>query len=163
MSQSSKVRVVMVCLGNICRSPTAEAMFRQRAEHAGLAHLIEVDSSGTSDWHIGEAPDRRSQQAAKRRGYDLSTLRGRQAIAEDFDQFDYVLAMDEQNLRHLQRMCPEDYKGQLALFLDYGSSAVREVPDPYHGGSEGFETVLDLIEDASEGLLEDIRDRHLAG
>ncbi len=146
-------RVLMVCLGNICRSPTAHGVFAQKVEAAGLSHCIEVDSAGTSSWHIGEPPDSRSQQAAKKRGYDLSQQRGRQVTVADFSLFDYILAMDNQNLANLKALCPAGYKGYLGLFLNFASCANKEVPDPYHGGQAGFEQVLDLVEEASEGLL----------
>ncbi|MBC6907184.1 low molecular weight phosphotyrosine protein phosphatase [Saccharophagus sp. K07] len=149
--------VLMVCLGNICRSPTAQGVFEHRVRQRGLEHLIVVDSAGTSGWHIGEPPDPRSSRAARTRGYDLTSQRGRQVTVADFQQFDYILAMDEQNLRALQALAPKDYPGHLGLFLDFSEQkAYREVPDPYHGGSEGFELVLDLIEDAADGLLQHI-------
>ncbi len=155
------VNVLFVCLGNICRSPTAHGIFQQRVETAGLSTLINVDSAGTGDWHIGKGPDARAAAAAARRGYDLSALRARQVSAEDFAQFDYVLAMDRDNLRNLSLIKPEDYSGRLDLFLHFGPYAeVDEVPDPYFGGEEGFEYVLDLVEAASDGLLKDIVARH---
>ncbi len=150
---SQPVSVLFVCLGNICRSPTAEGVFRALVQEAGLADSIRIDSAGTSDWHIGAPPDPRTVRAARQRGYDLDSLRGRQASREDFQRFDYVLAMDDNNLRHLQRLAPADYSGHLGLFLAFGQSGRREVPDPYHGGAEGFALVLDLIEEASRGLL----------
>lgn len=150
------VRVLMVCLGNICRSPTAEAVFRQRVEQKGLSDHIEVDSAGTSDWHVGEPPDRRSINAGRQRKYDLSPLRARQATAADFHRFDYVLAMDHANMRDLLAICPPGHENRLSLFLSHGSDATEEVPDPYHAGQEGFETVLDLIEDACDNLIDRI-------
>lgn len=145
-------------MGNICRSPTAEAVFRQRVEHAGLEARIRIDSAGTHDYHIGSGPDARTQRAARQRGYDMSTLRGRQVTQADFVRFDYVLAMDEANLSGLQRIRPPGSKGHLGLFLDFARShAEREVPDPYYGGEQGFEHVLDLVEDAAEGLLQHLR------
>lgn len=156
-----KVRVLFVCMGNICRSPTAEAVFRRRAEAAGLDRDIYIDSAGTHDYHIGEPPDSRTQRAARQRGYDMSARRGRQVRRSDFGDFDYVLAMDNANLSILQRLRPEDAHGELGLFLDYATQHdEREVPDPYYGGEAGFERVLDMVEDASDGLLRHIRQRH---
>lgn len=147
-------KVLFVCLGNICRSPTAHGIFEQLVQERGLSHRIAVDSAGTASWHSGKAPDARSTSAAKRRGYDLSHLRARQAVPQDFDEFDVILAMDESNLLDLQDIQPSHFTGHLGLFLAFAESAnEREVPDPYHGGATGFEHVLDLIEDASEGLL----------
>ncbi|MHB1117091.1 low molecular weight protein-tyrosine-phosphatase [Sideroxydans sp.] len=157
-----KVGVLFVCMGNICRSPTAEAVFSHCVEKAGLADVIHIDSVGTHDYHIGDAPDPRTQQAAKRRGYEMSGLRGRQVEVGDFARFDYVLAMDEANLSNLQRLRPRDAQSQLGLFLEFAEHhSEREVPDPYYGGGDGFERVLDMVEDAAEGLLEHIRRRHL--
>lgn len=150
------VRVLMVCLGNICRSPTAEAIFRHRVEQRGLSGYIEVDSAGTSDWHVGDPPDTRSIDAARRRNYDLGPLRARQATAADFHHFDYILAMDHANRRDLLAICPPGQENRLTLFLSHGSSVTEEVPDPYHDGQEGFENVLDLIEDACDHLIDRI-------
>ena len=150
------VSILVVCLGNICRSPTAEAVLRRHAEQRGLTHRLSIDSAGTSSWHIGSPPDQRSARAASARGYDLSSLRGRQVTVQDFERFDYILAMDSQNLADLQSLKPKGYQGHLALFLDFASGKVRDVPDPYHGGADGFEIVLDLIEQASQGLLDHI-------
>ncbi|MBK9160325.1 MAG: low molecular weight phosphotyrosine protein phosphatase [Nitrosomonadales bacterium] len=157
-----KVSVVFVCMGNICRSPTAEAVFRQYVENAGLSGNILIDSAGTHDYHIGEPPDRRTQRAAQQRGYDMGGLRGRQVAEDDFRRFDYVLAMDRANLAILQRIAPPDSGTQTRLFLEFARHhAEREVPDPYYGGADGFERVLDMVEDAAEGLLQHIRERHL--
>lgn len=153
------MRVLFVCLGNICRSPTAEAVMRQRLQQAGLADRIEVDSAGTGDWHVGKAPDSRTQQAASRRGYDLSSLRGRQVSVDDFARFDLILAMDGANLRDLQRMRPAQARGELDLYLRRFELAEDDVPDPYYGGSEGFEHVLDLLEQASDALLIELKER----
>jgi len=156
-----KVSVVFVCMGNICRSPTAEAVFRRYVENVNLAEHILIDSAGTHDYHIGEPPDFRAQQAAMQRGYDMSGLRGRQVGEGDFRRFDYMLAMDQKNLAFLQRLAPPDGNARVQLFLDYARDhAVREVPDPYYGGADGFEHVLDMVEDASEGLLQHIRRKH---
>ncbi len=148
-------------MGNICRSPTAEAVFRHRVDKAGLAGRINIDSAGTHDYHIGEAPDPRTREAASRRGYDMSSLRGRQVGAADFSRFDYVLAMDENNLSILKRLRPRDADSHLGLFLEFAKRHdEREVPDPYYGGESGFERVLDMVEDAAEGLLGHIRRTH---
>lgn len=152
------VKVLFCCMGNICRSPTAEAVFRHYVEKAGLSGSIQIDSAGTHDYHIGDAPDARTQRAAQQRGYDMSNLRGRQVDAGDFSRFDYVLAMDEANLSILQRLRPRESQSHLGLFLEFaGSHIEREVPDPYYGGAEGFERVLDMVEDAAAGLLRHIR------
>lgn len=153
-----KVNVLFVCMGNICRSPTAEAVFRRYVEKEGLEDVIRIDSAGTHDYHIGEPPDSRTQRAAKQRGYEMSNLRGRQAGAEDFARFDYVLAMDEANLSMLKGLRPHDAASHLGLFLEFAEHHdEHEVPDPYFGGADGFEHVLDLVEDASRGLLKHIR------
>lgn len=158
-----KVKVLFVCMGNICRSPTAEAVFRARVEEAGLAEHILIDSAGTHGYHIGAPPDLRTQRAAKQRGYDMSALRGRQVGAEDFTRFDYVLAMDHANLAMLYKWCPVGERERLGFFLEYATRhEEREVPDPYYGGAEGFERVLDMVEDAAEGLLAHIRKHHLS-
>lgn len=150
-------------MGNICRSPTAEAVFRSKVQEAGLAQYIEIDSVGTHDYHIGEPPDQRTQRAAKLRGYDLSSLRGRQVELSDFSRFDYVLAMDNANMAILLRMCPKELRDRLGLFLQYAQNhGEREVPDPYYGGADGFERVLNMVEDASAGLLMHIQKQHLS-
>jgi protein-tyrosine phosphatase len=155
------VRVLFVCLGNICRSPTAEGVFRQVVRQASLADYIDIDSAGTHAYHIGDPPDRRAQAAAARRGVDLSGLRGRQATPRDIEEFDYVLAMDRENLQNLQAICPSGLETKLRLFLEFAGERVeQEVPDPYFGGESGFDRVLDMIEDAAQGLLADIRQRH---
>lgn len=157
-----KVKVLFVCMGNICRSPTAEAVFRRHVMEAGRVEEIWIDSAGTHDYHIGEPPDPRTQQAASRRGYDMSALRGRQVAADDFARFDYVLAMDESNLSILRRLRPTGAESHLGLFLEFaGRHAESEVPDPYYGGASGFERVLDMVEDASQGLLRHILKQHL--
>lgn len=157
-----KVKVLFVCMGNICRSPTAEAVFRRYVEQAELAAHIHIDSAGTHDYHIGAGPDPRTQQAARQRGYDMSKLRGRQVEAADFARFDYVLAMDHANLSILERLRPRDAQSHLGLFLEFAAHHVeREVPDPYYGGADGFERVLDMVEDAAAGLLQHIRRQHM--
>ncbi|OIR10822.1 Low molecular weight protein-tyrosine-phosphatase YfkJ [mine drainage metagenome] len=162
MNDSGKVRILFCCMGNICRSPTAEAVFRHHVAQAGLTEHFLIDSAGTHDYHIGDPPDARTQRAARQRGYDMSTLRGRQVEAVDFARFDYVLAMDEANLDILRRLRPSDARSHLGLFLEFAQHhAEREVPDPYYGGSDGFERVLDMVEDAANGLLLHVRQRHL--
>ncbi|MDO8862387.1 low molecular weight protein-tyrosine-phosphatase [Haliea sp. E1-2-M8] len=153
-------RVLFVCLGNICRSPTADAVFRQRVQERGLAARIRVDSCGTAEWHVGKPPDPRSVAAARERGYDLSPLRARQLCWEDYFEFDYLLAMDASNLDVLRREAPLDYAGHIGLLLDFAPEAPeREVPDPYYGDGGGFVRVLELVEAASEGLLAEIAHR----
>lgn len=148
-------RVLFVCVGNICRSPTAEVVFRTRAQQAGLAGLVRVASAGTGEWHVGMSPDRRAIAHAARRGYDLSAVRARRVGPSDFDLFDWVLAMDQSNLRDLRVLRPPAYTGRLGLFLDFVPHlGLRDVPDPYYGGALHFERVLDLVEQASDGLLE---------
>lgn len=135
----------------------------QLLEDHSLSGLVEVDSAGTHAYHVGNPPDPRSQAAAEKRGLDLSHQRARQVQPHDFNEFDYVLAMDEDNLMHLEMICPRNKKDRLRLFLEFaGKKGVREVPDPYYGGSNGFEKVLDLVEDAAQGLLKDIRANHLS-
>ena len=159
MTHAKTIRVLFVCMGNICRSPTAEAVFRQAVADAGLAHRIECDSAGTHDYHIGEPPDQRAQFAAGRRGYDMSNLRGRQVTRQDFDNFDHLVAMDRRNLALLDSLCPPAHKNKLALFCDFHDEhAGSEVPDPYYGGESGFEQVLDLIESVSARLLTRLRE-----
>ncbi|WP_299179118.1 low molecular weight protein-tyrosine-phosphatase [uncultured Neptuniibacter sp.] len=151
------VKVLFVCLGNICRSPTAHGVFQKMVEQQGLEDHIVVDSAGTAAYHVGNPPDRRSTEAAKQREYDLSVLRARQAIIADFSEFDYILAMDFENLSNLKAIQPAGYQGHLGLFLDFSEMQEDEVPDPYYGGAAGFEHVLDLVESASFGLLQHIK------
>ncbi|SFO90538.1 low molecular weight protein-tyrosine-phosphatase [Pseudomonas borbori] len=152
------MRILFVCLGNICRSPTAEAVLRHKLRELGLEG-VEVDSAGTGDWHVGKPPDSRTRQAAQLRGYDLSALRGRQVCVSDFRRFDLILAMDNSNLEQLRRMRPGDAMAELDLFLRRYDLAPVEVPDPYYGGEEGFQQVLDLLEQACDGLLRELRGR----
>ena len=155
------ISVLFVCLGNICRSPTAHAVFESMVASEGLTDRIMVDSAGTGDWHLGHAPDERTAALAAERGYDLSELRARLVDEQDFNQFDYIIAMDNENLSNLRAMCPHDYDGQLSLLLDYSQqSDTSEVPDPYYGGANGFALVLDLVEEACSGLLAHIRGSH---
>jgi len=156
------VRVLFVCLGNICRSPTAEGVFRKLVQEQNLARQIEIDSAGTHAYHVGEPPDERAQAAALRRGIDISGLRGRKAIAADIRTFDYVLAMDNENYENLRAICPTGLESKIRLFLEFAPSRPEnEVPDPYFGGTGGFDRVLDMIEEAALGLLEHIRRQHL--
>lgn len=153
-----KFKVLFVCMGNICRSPTAEGVFRAQAQAAGLADQIHIDSAGTHDYHIGDPPDGRALAAAAQRGYDLKSLRGRQVGPKDFIEYDMILAMDMENLSRLHDHCPLEHAHKLGLFLEHSKNFLqREVPDPYYGGSGGFETVLDMAEDAGAGLLDHIR------
>jgi protein-tyrosine phosphatase len=146
--------VLFVCLGNICRSPTAEGVFRTVVARAGLDARIRVDSAGTGDWHVGRPPDRRAIDAARLRGYDLTGLRARQVRRSDFAQFGWILAMDRANLAALKALRPVGYAGHLGLFLDVVPAlGVAEVPDPYYGGATDFVRMLDLIEQASEALV----------
>jgi protein-tyrosine phosphatase len=162
MNKQHKVRVLFVCMGNICRSPTAEGMFRKVVDEAGLTDHIQIDSAGTHAYHIGEPPDQRTLAAAMRRGIDLSYRRGRQVHRRDFDAFDFVLCMDRENHRDLVAVGGPKANGKLHLFLDFAPhQKQREVPDPYFGGPEGFEQVLDLVEVASQGLLTEMRKRGL--
>ena len=149
--------VLFVCMGNICRSPTAEGVFRRLYRELAPDIEIHIDSAGTHAYHIGEPPDARSQAAARARGVDISGHRGRQVRIEDFHSFDYVLAMDVANLRRLQALRPQDARAELRLLLEYAPQVPhKEVPDPYYGGAGGFEEVLDLVEHAGRGLLAEI-------
>ena len=150
---TDRTRILFVCLGNICRSPTAEVVFRAAAARAGLAHRVEIDSAGTGDWHVGNPPDYRAITHADRRGYDLRPLRGRQVCPDDFRRFHWILAMDRSVLAELEALRPADFAGHLGLFLDLAPElGTRDVPDPYDKGPEGFERVLDLVEKCSEAF-----------
>ncbi len=152
------MKILFVCMGNICRSPTAQGVFRKRLEMAELADAIESDSAGTHSYHVGAPPDRRAQAAAARRDIDISDLRARRVTEEDFGQFELVVAMDRDNLVELEALCPPEFRERLVLMMDYAPHRQEsEVPDPYYGGSNGFEQVLDLLEDAVDGLLQQIR------
>lgn len=155
---SAMVKVLFVCMGNICRSPTAEGVFRKLVREHGLHDVVEIDSAGTHGYHIGEPPDPRAQQAAHRRGIDISTLRGRQARRDDFLNFDYILVMDNENAEDLLEIAPAGYQHKVRLFLEFAPQRPeREVPDPYFGGAAGFDRVLDMVEEAARGLLDDVR------
>lgn len=159
----TKLSVLFVCTGNICRSPTAEGVFRRQAQSAGLAGQLVIDSAATHDYHTGEPPDTRAQAAALRRGYDLSALRARQVRLDDFEQFDFLLGMDTGHLQLLHRMSPIRHRHKVRLFLDFAQHLGRsDVPDPYYGDVEGFELVLDIAEAASRALLDHLRPRLLA-
>jgi protein-tyrosine phosphatase len=154
-------RVLFVCMGNICRSPTAEGVFRHLVREAGREGEIEIDSAGTGGWHVGEPPDTRATEAARRRGIDLGG-EGRQFSPADFDRFDLILAMDEQNRREILALAPDDAaRSKVSLFREFdpasNGAADLDVPDPYFGGDQGFEHVLDLVDSASRGLLDEIR------
>lgn len=155
---AARRKILFVCLGNICRSPTAEGVFRHLLAAEARDLGIEVDSAGTGDYHLGEPPDPRSQQAAKRRGIDLSGLSARQVSPRDFDDFDLILAMDRQNLRDLEAMKPAGSRAEVRLFLEYaGVPGISEVPDPYMGDANGFERVLDLVTAGSQRLIARLR------
>ncbi len=152
------VKVLFVCMGNICRSPTAQGAFEKQVEEAGLGDRVFIDSAGTHAYHVSEPPDHRAQQTAQRRGIDLSGQRARRAVIEDFDDFDYILAMDKSNYVDLLDVCPPEHQDKVYLFLSFAENAdTDEVPDPYYGGHTGFERVFDLVEEASRGLMEHIR------
>lgn len=164
MSDLPRISVLFVCMGNICRSPTAEGVFRKVVSDADLEANILVDSAGTHAYHVNQPPDRRAWAAAERRGILLDNIRARRVAAEDFERFDYILAMDEDNLLILKESAPEHHWSKLSLFLEFSDSApVLEVPDPYYGGSSGFERVLDLVESASLELLETLIREHRLG
>jgi len=148
------LKVLFVCTGNICRSPTAAGVFGHLVRQAGMEGEIQVESAGTHDYHVGAAPDARAQDHAQRRGYDLSALRARQVRRRDFAEFDVIVALDRGHLEILQANCPPEHRGKLRLLVKG-----RDVPDPYYGGPEGFEQVLDLVEGACLALLSEIRDR----
>jgi len=144
-------------MGNICRSPTAEGVFRRLVEERAPQLTLEIDSAGTHDYHVGEPPDERSVAAASRRGIDLSSLRARQVADEDFERFDLIVAMDRLNRETLLERSPLEYHGRIRLFMEFaGGSAMEDVPDPYYGGPLGFEQVLDLAEEAASGLLDEV-------
>lgn len=162
MSEQSRTGVLFVCMGNICRSPTAEGVFRKVVTDAGLIDSIHIESAGTHAYHVGHPPDRRAQAAANRRGIVLKDIRAKRVRDEDFAAFDYILAMDRENLGELVARAPQAYSDRVHLFLEFaGSRRTLEVPDPYYGGPSGFELVLDLVEDASRGLLDRIRSDRL--
>lgn len=158
MSSDVKVSVLFVCMGNICRSPTAEGVFSKFVDDAGLTALVHIDSAGTHAYHRGSQPDYRACEAAERRGYSLTEIQARRVSSMDFESFDFIIAMDDDNLNHLRGEADEDHHAKISLLLDYSETGgLREVPDPYYGGLGGFEKVLDLVEQASRGLLDKVR------
>jgi protein-tyrosine phosphatase len=154
------MKVLFVCMGNICRSPTAEAVFRRMVEQSPLAGKVDIDSAGTHGYHEGAPPDPRAIDHAGKRGYDLTQLRAREVSPSDFERFDYVIAMDETNRRHLRSICPTRLQNKIELLLEYGGEEDEyEVPDPYYGKPQDFDTALDLIEAGCEGLHEYLLDQ----
>ncbi len=162
LQHQAKTRVLFVCMGNICRSPSAEGVFRHVLARHGVADCYEVDSAGTHAYHVGEPPDSRARQAAARRGISLDGQRARKVRAEDFARQDLILAMDQSNLEDLQAVCPPEYQNKLKKMLDFGSAG-GDVPDPYYGGNDGFEHVLNLLEDACESLLHHLEGERTGG
>ena len=153
----AKHRLLFVCLGNICRSPMAEGAFRRAAAEEGVLDRFEIDSAGLGDWHVGQAPDRRAQKAARQRGFDISGQSARQVSREDFARFDLLLAMDGSNYGDLAQLAPKDQQHKIRRFLDFAPHApTKDVPDPFFGEAEGFDRALDLIEEAARGLLADL-------
>jgi len=147
-------KIIFVCLGNICRSPTAEGVFRKQASEKGLGSRFEIDSAGTGDWHLGHPPDKRAIAAASARGIDLTSLRARQITAHDLRYYDTVIAMDNQNVSRLESLAPTDHQHKIRLLLQYRNPGEQEVPDPWHGGDQEYERALDLIEEGCSELLD---------
>jgi protein-tyrosine phosphatase len=160
MNKSATINVLFVCMGNICRSPTAEAVFRKVVSESGLDGVVHIDSAGTHGYHVGEPPDPRTVAAAARRGYLLDEIRARRFEPADFERFDYVVAMDRENLVQLEMHAGVEHRPRLSLLLSFAEGIGEDVPDPYYGGAAGFERVLDMVEEASRGLLETLRSRH---
>jgi protein-tyrosine phosphatase len=153
----AKHRLLFICLGNICRSPMAEGVFRRVAEEEGLLHLFEIDSAGLGDWHIGQAPDTRAQAATRKRGVDISGQCARQIAPQDYRRFDLLLAMDGSNYEELLQFAPSEMRHKVRRFLDFAPHVrTKDVPDPFYGGNEGFDHALDLIEHAARGLIADL-------
>jgi protein-tyrosine phosphatase len=151
MMSAKTPSVLFVCLGNICRSPSAEAVFKKKASDNGLT--IEIDSAGTAGYHKGTAPDKRSQAVGGERGYSFKGLKCRKVVEQDFEKYDYILGMDKENVANLLQDCPEEFQHKVALYLSFSQSVEQEVPDPYYGGKRGFEYVLDLIEQGADGFV----------
>lgn len=157
------VRVLFVCLGNICRSPSAEGVFRDLVTKAGLQDQIQIDSAGTGAWHVGNAPDKRAQKVARERGFDISPLQARQVHNRDFETFDFIVAMDVNNQADLVADCPAEARHKISLLLDHAAERdEKEVPDPYYGGEDGFHLMFDLIEQGAQGLLDHVARKHLS-
>lgn len=155
------IKVLFVCMGNICRSPTAEGVFRHKIREAGLDKHIHIDSAGTHAYHVGQPPDGRAQKAANHRSIDLSKQRARRVSRHDFEEFDYIIAMDMDNEADMQTICPAELNDKIHLFLKFASNTTTiNVPDPYYGGVNGFEIVLDLVEDAADGLIAHLQKKH---
>lgn len=157
MGDKPTISVLFVCMGNICRSPTAEGVFRHLVTDSGLDEHVHIDSAGTHAYHVGEPPDRRARAAAERRGISLEDIQARRVQPDDFERFSYIIAMDQDNLAILEEQSEGAHREKLRLFLEFSSGPEKEVPDPYYGGATGFERVLDLVEDAGRGLLEELR------
>jgi len=163
VGNSIKVKVLFVCLGNICRSPTAHAVFRNMVQQQGLHERIDIDSAGTAAYHVGKHPDTRSMEVARTKGIEMMDLRARKVDFGDFYEYDYILAMDDENFYNLKEMALPEHHEKIQMFLDYSTQfSEREVPDPYYGGAQGFHHVFDLVDSASQGLLDHIRKHHLA-
>lgn len=159
---SKKVKVLFVCMGNICRSPTAHAVFRKLVRDEGLEQHIEIDSAGTHAYHVGNPPDSRSMSVARERGIEMNDLRARKVDFGDFIEYDYVLAMDQANYSNLRDLALPEHFDKIRLFLEFAENFTQsEVPDPYYGGPQGFDLVFDMVTDASEGLLRHIREHHI--
>lgn len=157
-TNNAKIKVLFVCMGNICRSPTAEGVFTDLVERRHLSDYFKIDSAGTHAYHVGDAPDLRAQKAARQRGIEIKHQRARKFVVGDFEDFDHILVMDDENFQVLDYACPEQYKHKISYLLDHAPQlGVRHVPDPYYGGSYGFDRVLDLVEAACEGLLASIK------
>jgi protein-tyrosine phosphatase len=153
----SQIKVLFVCMGNICRSPTAEGVFNKLLDDLGTTNRFLVDSAGTHAYHVGESPDNRAQQTARNRGVTLADIRARKVAVSDFEQFDYILAMDTDNYQILLDASPDEYHHKIKLFLDFAPERdENNVPDPYYGGANGFEHVFDLVEDASKGFYQTV-------
>ena len=161
MSDKSTISILFVCMGNICRSPTSEGVFRHFVQEAGLGDRIRIDSAGTHAYHTNEPADRRATAAAERRGYSLADMRARRVSGEDFEQFDFIIAMDRLNHATLVDQADAKQHDKIHLFLEFASGPEDDVPDPYYGGAKGFERVLDLVEEASRGLLETLKENRL--
>lgn len=163
MNKNNKVKVLFVCMGNICRSPTAHGVFEFLVNENNLAGQVEVESAGTHAYHVGEMPDKRAREIAEQRGIDLTYIRARKVDVTDFERYDYILAMDSDNYGILEQACPDEFISKIHLLLSFAPAHhLTEVPDPYYGGIKGFENVFEMVELASRGLLEDIKHRHLS-